>query len=211
MNKVTKIFSVAIALVLAVPIISISLFSSASAQSFNPVTLYSIGSVKVNNISKADLYNFTTDLQNDSSFYPGVESTVLVQAGDPVTKVGEIYIQRGTFGGFPFETTIEVTGGKNSVYVRLKGTGPGVSYDSVNAYYSTPDGGAIFSTTAIITGIGLTPEFQDQFVQASFGALLNVIGKTGTVYTPVSFVISSSQVPLYTRSLNVYERILKRL
>lgn len=206
-----KAFLLLVAFILVLPVSLVSLVSTVSAQSFTPVTLYSVGAVKVNNITRQELYNFTTDLVNDADFYPGIENTVLITQGNPVTKVGNVYLQTGSFGGFPFETTIEVIGGKNGVYVRLIGTGTGVTYDSINAYYPTPDGGAIFNTNAIITGIGLTPEFQNMYVNAAFSTLLSVLGKTGTVYSPISYEISGNQVQKHTKILNTLEKVLKKI
>jgi hypothetical protein len=186
MRNVKKLLVTVVAL--AVSVLPVGVFSQVEAQSTEPVSIFSIGTVRANGITRQQFYNFVTDITNDSSYWPGVEETVLVQEGN-ANKVGTIYIQQGTFAGFPFNTEIEITAGLNGYYIVLEGSSPALNYTAVYTFNSAYEGGARFTTTSVVTGVGISPEFQTQYITAAFTSLLSALGTTGDIDVPVSTYI----------------------
>src|SRR5258708_6975558 len=61
-------------------------------------TAYSSITVKADGVSYKDLYNFTTDLHNDSSWFPNVSETIQTKdATNPPSKAGIEYTQISFF------------------------------------------------------------------------------------------------------------------
>lgn len=186
MRLIKKALIVMVAL--AVSVLPLGVFSDVEAQSMDPVSIFSVGTVRADGLTREQFYNFVTDITNDNAYWIGVEETILVQEGN-FHKVGTEYIQRGMFAGAPFDTAIEITAGYNGYYIKLEGSSPLLNYTAVYTFNNAWEGGARFTTTSVVTGVGLTPEFQTQYITASFTNLLNALGTTGSISVPVSTYI----------------------
>jgi hypothetical protein len=139
--------------------------------------------VEVDNMTPEDLFDFVTNIENDLLYYPGIQDVELLVEGDE-DLVGTLYLQSGEFMGFPFVTTINITHGKYGKYVVLRGESAGLSYVAEYHFHKHGQNGAIFQTTSIVNGYGLSPETQIQYQQFSYNQMLTVLGKTGTVNVP---------------------------
>jgi hypothetical protein len=176
--KIKALLVVSLALVASYAVVGVQV---ANAQTMpEKVTVFSKASVNINDITVDELYDFAGNLENDHLYYPGVVSTVLVQAGDPVDQTGSVWLQTGDFGGAPFSTYITIEKGKEGKFVRMVGQSPFLTYEAMNTFKDTKEG-AQFETRSMLTTFGLTTEAQELYIQYSFSLMMAVLGKTGEI------------------------------
>src|SRR5260221_6738785 len=127
------------------------------AQTAPTTTAYSSISVTVDNVSFKDLYDFTTDLHNDSSWFPNVQETVQTKDADkPNSKTGIEYNQISFFNTIELDTHVVVKGDVNSHLFYIEGTGPIATYNALYTFHPASHGGGTFTLTTKFTSQGLT-------------------------------------------------------
>jgi hypothetical protein len=177
----------AFAIVLQAPL-SVGL-GKVKAQEVPPVaTAYSSISVTVDNQKYYDLFNFTTELQNDPLWFPNVGETVLIQEGGP-NLVGRKYIQRSYFNGIPLDSTVEVKSAMRPFYYYIEGAGPVATYKALYTFNPTYTGAGKFTLTTEFTAPGITAEAMTYMLNLAMQNILTHFQSTGTIHMNFLYIV----------------------
>jgi len=157
---------------------------SVKADTLPPVvTAYSSISVKVDGVSFEKLYNFTTDLHNDSLWFPNVASTLQTQdANKPGSKVGIEYIQVSSFNGIELDTNVKVVGDKHPLLFMIEGNGPVANYTALYTFTPSREGNAgVFTLTTKFASPGITKEILTFLLTQAMQNIISHFNTTGEV------------------------------
>lgn len=135
------------------------------------------GSVTVNNMNVPQLFNFTSNGENDIYWYPGVIGSVKTSGNGGA---GTKYTQTLDFGGVTLTSYLEILGRIPNNLVVQKATGAFENY-AIYVYTPAPKGGATLTIySAVKKAPGVTVEGLEFILNNTFPMLLNYLGKTGT-------------------------------
>lgn len=172
---------VALAMLLQSPL----LFTSrASAQELPPVvSARSSISVKVDDVKFHELYNFTTDLHNDTLWFPDVAETIVInEAPVNTAPVGRVYLQRSYFAGFPLDTRVEVVDNVGQRYYEINGVGMFATYNAKYHFDPVKGGkGGIFTLETVFTAPGITEEGLTYLLTTAMQNILDYYGSEGEI------------------------------
>ena len=149
----------AVALVLTILASPLGLATSAKAQALpEPSTVFSHITTRIDSMNREELFEFGTDLRNDSLFWIGIEHTEIIQPGnDGLISEGTIFHQSGNFGGAPFLNEITVTKYNYPLFMEIEGISlivNGIEYSSKLSFKNDSNGGALFQVTSFSTAPG---------------------------------------------------------
>lgn len=162
----------------------------ATAQDLPPaVTAYSSVSVRVDNISFIQLFNFTTNLDNDILWFPNVEETQLIHTGPNGQLAGSVYIQRSYFNGIPLDTTVNVKQAQWPFLLYSEGSGPIASYKALYTFTPSLRGG-VFTLTTEFVSPGITRDNLSAMLTLAMQNILNYYNTTGKV--SINFIYITS-------------------
>lgn len=145
-----------------------------------PVTAYSSISVRVNGVSAANLYNFTTNLENDSLWFPNVEETEVVTPGG-IFGIGKVYKQISYFNDIPLESTVEVKSALPTFFYYIEGAGPVANYKALYTFQNASATDGVFTLTTEFTAPGITTEALTFLLTTAMQNILNHYQTTGTI------------------------------
>lgn len=151
------------------------------AQELPPVqTGYSSISVRVDEVHFKDLYEFVTDLNNDSLWFPGVEETVVVDEGGMFGE-GKIYLQRSFFEGVALDTVVTVKDVRYPMMYYIEGVGPVASYKATYTFGPATQSAGVFTLTTEFSAPGLTEEALEGLIRLGMQNLLDYYQSTGEI------------------------------
>lgn len=165
---------------------------SAQAQQLpETATVYSSVSVRVDDVSKSELFDFVTDLENDKLWFPGILSSDLVETGPNGGPVGNIYNQVAIIDaqGTTAVNDIKVLAEREDRYFIINSDGNIADYYAIYTFRSSANGGGVWTLWSKYEAPGLTEETFTQFIEGAFYSLLEYYGSTGKVRTNFLLVV----------------------
>ncbi len=191
MLSLRKLISSFILFAVVVAPLSLSYAAKTEAQELPGLdNIYSSISIRLDNIPRAELYAFMTDLTNEPDWYPGILSTTLLQEGNNGGLVGRKYEQVAfVTENLTTTTEIEVKAAIPNFYYRIKGTGDFASYDAIYTFYSVNGGqGTVYTLTSKYVAPGFTEETFGQYISFALGNLINYYSDRSTGSVDLHFV-----------------------
>lgn len=145
--------------------------------------IFTRGSVTVNNITLKQLFDFTSNGENDVYWYPGVVGSVKTAGNGGA---GTKYTQTIDFGGFTVTSFLEILGRIPNKLLVQKATGAFENY-AVYVYKPAPRGAVTLTIySAVKRAPGVDKTALEFILNNTFPVLLNYLGKTGTFSVWVS-------------------------
>ncbi len=136
-----------------------------------------VATVKLDNVSFDDLYNFTGDLRNDASWFPAVTNVTRLN-GDG--GLGSNYSYTFDFGGFLLTNNVELIEFSPQEFRFDHSTGPFPSDGLVT--WQKVDGGSEYTIYgALPLGPGITFDQVKGLIAFSYSNLLHHFNTTGTI------------------------------
>lgn len=149
-------------------------------KSHDENVLFINGYVDINNATQEEVYKFVSDLSNDHLWYPGTLSSVKVSGnGGP----GTVYKEQIYFNGLQDITaTVLATHPNHSFWFTSDGILTNITKYTL---LKRPNHKVRFVMTSVVkVPPGVTKEFMEQYLTATFQSLLQNLGKTGEVHVP---------------------------
>ncbi len=137
-----------------------------------------IGYVHINNEKVDDLFHFTTNLDNDAQWYPGILSSTLTQ-GDGKTGSEYAEVVNLGFGNIPITATVLAYDPLSHFQL----TSNGFLANTTDYYYVRgKDQSPYFVINSYVdAGPGVTQAAMDGYMQGTFMGLLHALNKTGEI------------------------------
>jgi hypothetical protein len=175
LRKLLALAFMSVALFALAPFLSGS--SSVQAQELPPYNhIYVKARIEFEGISKNQLFEFITNMENDELWWEGVESTEMVSGSLNGPFNDRAYLQTGSFNGFPYTNVIDITGGRYGKYMSLEAESPFLAYRSRYDFHRNWCGNVIVTSTSWVDGYGITPELMSSTIEQAFENLEDHLG-----------------------------------